>query len=91
VNVGDRLVIAEVIRDDGEWVDLLVRDCTLPSEKSGGETTLLAKKTELHRKRHTIEKGKPERLLWSDETVRALLVGKLLGGDNPSASEEASP
>ena len=87
VNVGDRVVIAEVIRDDGEWVDLLVRDCIIASEKPGHKLLPLAKNLEVHRKRHTIEKGKPERLLWSDETVRALLVSKQSGDDNPSASE----
>jgi hypothetical protein len=87
VNTGDRVVIAEVIRDDGEWVDLLVRDCSVASETPGRKVWPLAKNLEVHRKRHTIEKGKPERLLWSDETVRALLVSSLLRADNPSASE----
>lgn len=91
VKTGDRVVIAEVIRDDGEWVDLLVRECIAARENPGPETVLLAKNTEARRKRHTIEKGNPERLLWSDETVRALLVRKRLGADNPSDSEEASP
>lgn len=91
VNIGDRVVIAEVIRDDGEWVDLLVRACAIARENSGLENMLLAKDSEVRRKRHTIEKGKPERLLWSDETVRALLVSRFLRGDNPSESDEASP
>jgi hypothetical protein len=89
VNVGDRMLIAEVIRDDGEWVDLLVRDCTIASEKPGRKVLPLAKNLEVHRKRHTIEKGKPERLLWSDETVRALLVSRFLGADDSSAFEDA--
>jgi hypothetical protein len=87
LNIGDRVVIAEVIRDDGEWVDLLVRDCIIASEKPGRKVLPLAKNLEVRRKRHTIEKGKPERLLWTDETVRALLVSRFLGADNPSASE----
>ena len=91
VNVGDRVVIAEVIRDDGEWVDLLVRDSAVASEKPGHKILPLAKDLEVHRKRHTIEKGKLERLLWSDETVRASLVSERPGADNPSASEDASP
>jgi len=91
VNIGDRVVIAEVLRDDGEWVDLLVRDCTVTSERSGHPVAPLAKNAPVRRKRHTIAKGKPERLLWSDETVRALLVSRLLAGDNSSTSEEASP
>jgi hypothetical protein len=76
VNAGDRVVIAEVIRDEGGWVDLLVRDCTIAIEKPGRKVLPLAKNVGVRRKRRTIQKGKPERLLWSDETVRALLVSK---------------
>src|SRR5574337_869296 len=81
VNIGDRVVIAEVIRDDGEWLDLLVRDCTVMRETHGLQLMMLAKNTEVRRKRHTVEKGKPERLLWSDETARALLVSRSLAGE----------
>jgi len=80
VNVGERVVVAEVIRDEGGWVDVLIRDCTIGSEKPGHKVLPLAKNGALRRKRHTIEKGKPEGLLWSDETVRASLVSRLLGG-----------
>ncbi len=86
VNVGERMVIAEVIRDDGEWVDLLVRDCTVAKEIPGTQNPLLAKHAEARRKKHTIAKGNPERLLWSDETVRALLVSRHGEADNPEAS-----
>ena len=86
-NVGDRVVIAEVILDHEGWVRLLIRDCSITSEKPGHKVLPLAKNLEVRRKRHTIEKGKPKRLLWSDETVRALLVSRFLGVDNPSASE----
>jgi hypothetical protein len=84
-HVGDRVVVAEVIRDDGEWLDLLVRDCSVIIDKLGNGTALLPKSTEIRRKRHTVAKGKPERLLWSDETVRAILVSRHLGADNPPA------
>lgn len=86
VNLGDRLVIAEVIRDDGEWVDLVVHDCTVASEMTRHHVAPLTTNAAVRRKRHTIEKGSPGRLLWSDETVRALLVCRLLPTDNPSAS-----
>ena len=76
VNIGDRVVTAEVLRDEGGWLDLLIRGCTVASEKPGGRVSVLATNLEIRRKRHTVEKGKPERLLWSDETVRALLVSK---------------
>jgi hypothetical protein len=35
--------------------------------------------TQIRRAYKTIVKGKPERLLWSDENVRALLSSKFLG------------
>jgi len=78
VNIGDRVVIGEVIRDEGGWVDVLIRGCTVVSEKPGRKVLPLAKNTEVRRKRHTIEKGNPERLLWSDESARALLASKFL-------------
>jgi xanthine/CO dehydrogenase XdhC/CoxF family maturation factor len=80
VNIGDRVVIGEVIRDEGGWVDVLVRGCSVASEKPGRKVALLAKGQEVRRKRRTIERGKPERLLWSDESARALLVSKFLSG-----------
>jgi hypothetical protein len=80
VNIGDRAVIAEVIRDDGEWIDVLVRGSTVLSEKPGRKVLPLLKGQEVRRRRRTIERGKPERLLWSDESARALIVSKFLGG-----------
>ena len=80
VNIGERVVIAEVIRDEGGWLDLLVRDCTIASEKPGRKVLPLARNVEVRRKRRTIQKGKPERLLWSDESARALVVSKFLAG-----------
>ncbi len=84
------MVIAEVMRDEGGWVDLLVRGCSVTNEKPGRKVPPLAKNAVVRRKRHTIEKGKPERLVWSDESACGLLVSKLPGADNPSASGEAS-
>ncbi len=78
VNIGDRAVIAEVIRDEGGWVDVLIRGCTIVSEKPGRKVALLPKGQEARRKRRTIERGKPERLLWSDESARAILASKFL-------------
>jgi hypothetical protein len=42
--------------------------------------TLLPKGENIRRKRRTIERGKPERLLWSDESARAIVASKFLGG-----------
>lgn len=84
VNVGDRMVTAEVIRDEDGWVDLLVRGYAVVHEKTGRKVVeVLAKGTEIRRKRSTIELGNPERLPWSDETVRAILVSRYLGNGKP--------
>ena len=80
VNTGERLVVAEVLRVDGEWVELLVRDCRVVSEMPGWILEPLANGQKVRRKRRTIERGKPERLLWSDEGVRTLLVSRFPGG-----------
>jgi len=79
VNAGERMVIAEVIRDKDGWVDLLLRECTIISEKPGWLLKPLPKNLEVRRKRRTIERGNPERLRWSDEAVRAGLNSKFLG------------
>jgi hypothetical protein len=81
VNVGERIVTAEVLREDAEgWVYLLTRACVLSSERiPGRKVTLLPKGENLRRKRRTIERGKPERLLWSDESARDIVRSKFLG------------
>jgi hypothetical protein len=82
VNVGDRVVTAELLREDAEgWVCLLTRACEVASEKPGRKVAVLPKNQEIRRKRRTIERGQPERLLWSDESARAILASKFLGID----------
>ncbi len=79
VNAGERMVTAEVLRDADGWVELLVRESTIVSEKPGWLLKPLLKNVEVRRRRRTIERGNPERLLWSDESVRAGLSSKFLG------------
>jgi hypothetical protein len=78
VHLGDRIVTAEVIRDEDGWVDLLIRGYAVSHEIPGRKVEVLAKGTEIHRQRSTIERGKPERLKWSDETARSLLASEYL-------------
>ena len=56
-------MIGEVLRFDGEWVEVLVRSCTVVSEEAGCKVLRLPPNEELRRKRRTIEKGRPERLV----------------------------
>lgn len=79
VNAGERMVIAEVITDKDGWVDLLVRGCTIVSETPGWLLKPLLKNLAVRRRRRTSERGNPERLLWSDESARAILASKFLG------------
>ena len=74
--LGERLVAAEVIEvaDDG-WLMLLVRTCVITEDDYVGSTiqTLRIGET-VKRARKTVERGKPERLLWSDENARETVV-----------------
>lgn len=79
VNAGDRMVVAEVIRDEDGWVELLIRESTVVSEKPGWLLKPLPKDLAVRRRRPTIERGNPERLRWSDESARAALNSKFLG------------
>lgn len=71
--IGERQVTAEVIEatDDG-WLKLLVRACVITKDDYAG-TRLPPLNTgeQIKRARKTIERGKPERLLWSDESARS--------------------
>jgi hypothetical protein len=82
LKLGDRVVAAEVLREDEEWVYLLVRQCELASVRTGRlprEVPLLHAGDEVKRKRKTIVRSKPDRLTWTDESARALLASRFLG------------
>lgn len=90
IKLGERQMIAEVLRDEAGWVYLLVRGCEVLSATIGlnlSEVPVLEKGTGTKRKRATIVRGKPERLLWSDESARALLASWYPGRQPPSSSE----
>jgi len=70
------MIVAEVLSDDGEWVELLIRESTVVNAKPGWVLQPLPKGETARRKRHTIERGTPARLLWSDEAARAFLVSR---------------
>lgn len=88
--VGDRLVAAEVLReaDEDGWVYLLVRHSEVLSVKTSwqlSDVLLPATGTETRRRLRTIVRGNPERLAWSDESARAIIVaGQSLGNPNPA-------
>jgi len=79
--LGDWLVTAEVFQepDANGWARLLVRKCKILSELSIRKPSPIIANTEIKRAQKTIMRGKPERLLWSDESARALVASKFLG------------
>lgn len=80
--IGERRVVAEVLRDVDGWVCLLIRHSELMSVETGRlmrTVPLLEPGTEVKRKRQTIVNGKVERLQWTDENVRSVIVSKFLG------------
>ncbi|MGB8362976.1 MAG: hypothetical protein ACLQUZ_05120 [Rhizomicrobium sp.] len=94
--LGDRLVTAEVLRDDGGngWVDLLVWGCEVVSAAPGrnpSDVLLPEKDTETRRRRGTIIRGEPERLAWSDESARAIVASRFLRSLSPAPRVAAAP
>lgn len=85
VKIGDRLVVAEVLQEADEegWVLLLVVSCEIIGEisgvKEGRREWRLKKGSQFKRKVGSIKRGRPERLAWSEEGVRAKLVRKFRG------------
>jgi hypothetical protein len=89
VLVGDRQVTAEVLREADEhgWVYLLVRHSEVVSVRTSwqlSDVLLPATGTETRRRLRTILRGNPERLAWSDESARAIVVSEFLGNPNPA-------
>lgn len=81
LRIGERQVIAEVIdRGADGWVRLLVRACTITrDDQAGKRAPQLKPETEIRRGEKTILRGKPERLLWDDESARDAVIVKPRG------------
>lgn len=74
--IGERLMTAEVLRrtEDG-WLTLLIRGCSITRDDfAGRKIPSLKIESEVRRAIKTVLRGKPERLLWSDEDARLCVV-----------------
>jgi hypothetical protein len=72
LKVGSCQLTAEVLKDEGGWLTLLIRENIITIDKPEYRHDAPPKKgAEVRRKRETVEKGQPARLLWSDESARA--------------------
>ena len=76
LRLGERLIAAEVIeRGKDGWVKLLVRASSITKDEVAGRAITLLKPGEaVRRGEKTILRGKPQRLLWDDETARQAVV-----------------
>ena len=90
LRIGERLVAAEVIeRGKDGWVKLLVRACTITKDEYAGKSLLPLKAGEqVRRGEKTILRGKPQRLLWDDETARQAVVNGSSRGSRYSKKDE---
>jgi hypothetical protein len=76
MRIGERMVVAEVLEltKDG-WARLLVRACTVTRDDTAGRHVPVFKpEDQIRRATKTVLRGKPQRLLWSDESVREALL-----------------
>lgn len=94
VRVGDRLLTGEVLKEDEEtgFVTLLVRDCKISKQLGKKPVQLPIPSGEtIRRARKTILIGRPWRLPWSDEEVRARLVAEKKRPDDSGDGPDAPP
>lgn len=74
IRVGEHNVIAEVLSVEEQWIYLIVMECEGDKPLKKGD--------EIKRKATTVLK-RCERLLWSEEVVRASLTSRFLREPNP--------
>ena len=77
--IGERRITAAVLElDSRDYVRLSVIKEDILSNTYGMPLKPLKKDQVIVKKRGTIARGKPERLKWTDETVRAIEVSRFL-------------
>lgn len=82
VAIGERFITAEVLRCDGDWIELALKSCeTTNAETWWKRIPELKADKPLRRRRSTIEKGNPQRRPWGGadgEAARAISASKFL-------------
>lgn len=76
LSVGEIQIAAQLLRGEGEWIYLEVREVEILEDRSEGRKALRVPEVgrDIRRKRNTVEKGKPRRLAWKDGAVPAECV-----------------
>lgn len=74
--LGERQVTAEVLVETNDgWLKLLVLGSIITKDDyAGSRLPPLNTGAQIKRARKTVERGKPERLLWSDESARTAVM-----------------
>lgn len=75
-SVGEVRIAAQLLREEGDWIFLEVREIEVLEDRSEGKRALPlpAVGKEIRRKRNTVERGKPKRLQWKDGSAPAECV-----------------
>lgn len=73
---GKQKVTAQITAVDGDFVKLTVLRSAIVENIIGSELKPHKVGTTITKKRQTLLRGKPERLLWSEEDVRNVLLEK---------------
>lgn len=78
LRIGERALAGEVVeRTNDGWVRVILRAASITKADFAGKTIPPLKPGEtIKRGLKTILRGKPERLLWSDESARAEVIRK---------------
>ena len=71
---GEQEVTAQIIDQDGDYIELKVLKAVISQNHIGSDLRPYKVGTIFKKKRQTILRGKPERLRWSEEDVRAALT-----------------
>ena len=71
---GKQKVVAQITSIDGDFVKLTVLKAAVIENIIGSELRPHKVGTTITKKRQTLLRGNPERLHWSEEEVRALLI-----------------
>lgn len=74
---GKQKVVAQIASIEGDFVKLTVLKASIIENIIGSELRPHKVGATITKKRSTLLRGEPERLLWSEEDVRAALLSKL--------------
>jgi hypothetical protein len=71
---GKQTVIGQITRIEADFISIVVLQARITENNFSSELHPYKVGTTIKKKRQTILKGSPERLHWSEETVRAALL-----------------